>query len=234
MPSNEMTALLALQAKDLDLRKALLSLQSFPEERIRVESEIRSVESEVDELRSKIKEFEVSGERMEADTEAADEKIRKLKNQQLEVKKNEEYEALNHEIQNLENQIDEIEEAEIRLLDQIEEEKVVLTGKEAESAKVVGRLQQTLTKIDEDEQHFRGKLDGMKSEVEERRALVETDLLMIYDSLWKQIKRPPVVVPLEDQKCGGCHLRVSNEVYAAVQDFKVVRCDQCDRLLYLE
>lgn len=234
MPSNQMIPLLSLQSRDLDLRQALLSLQAFPKERAQVENEIAEAEAAVGEMRAGVKDSEVLRERMEADAESAREKIRRLRNQQLEVRKNEEYEALTHEIENLEKLIDGIEEKEIALLDEIEAARDALLESEVETRIRVEKLSKTLAKIDADEKSFRDRLDGMKDEVERLRSAVDPELLARYDSLWKQIKRPPVVVPLEDQKCGGCHLRVSNEVAAAVQDFRAVTCDQCGRLLYVE
>jgi len=229
-----MIPLLSLQSRDLDLRQALLSLQAFPKERAQVENEIAEAEAAVGEMRDRKSGSEVLRERMEADAESAREKIRRLRNQQLEVRKNEEYEALTHEIENLEKLIDGIEEKEIALLDEIEAARDALLEKESEAKAKIDRLSKTLAKIDADEKSFRERLDGMKDEVERLRSAVDPELLARYDSLWKQIKRPPVVVPLEDQKCGGCHLRVSNEVAAAVQDFRAVTCDQCGRLLYVE
>jgi len=234
MPSNQMIPLLALQSRDLELRKALLSLQSFPVEREQVEKEVAAEKQDLADARMSVKEAEVRREEMEADTEVASDKIRKLKNQQLEVRKNDEYEALTHEIEALEKKIDEIEEEELTLLDEIEEQKKSLAVKEAEVAKNLEKCDSVLGKIEADEDLFRARLSGMEQEVESRRAEVDPDLLSKYDSLWKQIKRPPVVVPLEDQKCGGCHLRVSNEIDAAVQAFKPVYCDSCGRLLFLE
>ncbi|MFP4352179.1 MAG: zinc ribbon domain-containing protein, partial [Puniceicoccaceae bacterium] len=234
MPSNQMIPLLALQARDLDLRKALLSLQAFPEERAQVREEIARAEAALGEKRAAVKASEVLREQMDADAESAREKIRRLRNQQLEVRKNEEYEALTHEIASLEKLIDGIEEKEIVLLDEIEVARSALRETEAATKARVDKLSKTLAKIDADEKSARDRLDGMKEDVGRMRPAVDPALLVVYDGLWKQIKRPPVVVPLEDQKCGGCHLRVSNEVAAGAREFRVVTCDQCGRLLFVE
>lgn len=234
MPSNQMIPLLALQSRDLDLRKAVLSLQSFPKEKLQVENEITEEKRQLEVVRNQVRESEVLRERMESDAEAAGDKIVKLKNQQLEVRKNEEYQALNHEIEMLKAKIDDIEEKEIFLLDEIEEQKKALAEREAAAAKVIQQCEKTLARIEADEVRFRDQLSGMEKDIEARRAAVDPGLLAQYDALWKQIKRPPVVVPLADHTCGGCHLRVSNDVDAAVQAFKVVTCDSCGRMLFLE
>jgi hypothetical protein len=234
MPSERMIPLLALQARDLELRKAERSLGSFPVERSKVEAEREAAEKEFEDARSGVKAKEVERERLEADAEAAREKIRRLRNQQLEVRKNDAYEALTHEIQALEESVDRTEERELALLDEIDAANQELAGKRKETEDRVEKLDRRLGKIEKDEESFRERLAGLRKEVEEKRGKVDPELLSWYDSLWRQIKRPPVVVPLEDQKCGGCHLRVSNEIDADVHAFKPVACDQCGRLLYLE
>ncbi len=234
MPSNKMLPLLALQLRDLDLRKAVLSLQSFPQERVRVEREMAEEKQRLERARLTVREAEVLRERMESDAEAAEEKIRKLKNQQLEVRKNEEYQALTHEIEALRVRVDEIEEKEILLLDEIDSEKKNLEQIEHEVGAFLGSRSKALAKIDSEEAKFRDQLSGMETVVTESRAKVDPDLLAKYDALWKQIKRPPVVVPLVDQICGGCHLRVSNEIAATAESFEIVHCDSCGRMLYIE
>jgi len=229
-----MIPLLTLQSRDIELRKALLSLQSFPQEREKLKKEKEQVIQQLEAARHKVREAEVTREGMEADAEAAQEKIIKLKNQQMEVRKNEEYQALNHEIDGLKDLIDGIEEKELILLDEIEEEKKDLAAKEEQTTKRLDELQKMADRIDADEKKFRDQLSGMEDDVQKRRGEVESDLLAKYDILWKQIKRPPVVVPLVDHTCGGCHLRVSNEIDGGAQAFKVVYCDSCGRMLYVE
>jgi len=234
MPSDAMIPLLALQVKDLELRKATQSLKSFPPERKKLEGEIEAAKSALEEVSLGVKNSEVERQRMEDEVEAAQEKIRKLKNQQLDVRKNEEYEALSHEIAALEKKVEEIEDRELVLLDSIDAAQTNLEEQEKVTASMVERLKRGLEKIDADEQSLREQLAGLEKEVEARRDAVDAGLLETYDSLWAHIKRPPVVVPLKDQQCGGCHLRVSNEIEAAVQAFKPIVCDQCGRLLFVE
>lgn len=229
-----MISLLALQAKDLELRKATQSLKSFPSERKKLDEEIEAAKTALEEVSQGVKNSEVERQQMEDEVEAAQEKIRKLKNQQLDVRKNEEYEALSHEITALEKKIEDIEDRELVLLDTIDGAKANLEEHEKVTATTLDRLKKAQQKIDADEESFRDQLAGLEKEVEERRLPVSPDLLETYDSLWVHIKRPPVVVPLQNQQCGGCHLRVSNEIEAAARAFKPVICDQCGRLLYVE
>jgi predicted nucleic acid-binding Zn-ribbon protein len=44
-----------------------------------------------------------------------------------------------------------------------------------------------------------------------------------------------VVAPLQDGKCGGCHMKLIASTVVAVQSAReIVRCEDCGRILYVE
>jgi len=44
-----------------------------------------------------------------------------------------------------------------------------------------------------------------------------------------------VVVPLQGQKCGGCHLKISSGIDTEVRkNGELMTCDQCGRILFWE
>jgi predicted nucleic acid-binding Zn-ribbon protein len=58
--------------------------------------------------------------------------------------------------------------------------------------------------------------------------------LRLYDRLAEQ-RGLPVVVPINDGKCGGCHLRISFNIDSESRKAdKLVTCDQCTRIVYWE
>ena len=64
---------------------------------------------------------------------------------------------------------------------------------------------------------------------------IDSGILDQYRYIKSQVKRPPIVVPLEEGKCQGCHLKVSGEVdSAARKGTELVRCDSCGRILYFD
>ena len=234
MPSNEMIPLLSLQERDLQYQRAKSSLRSIPVEREAVRKKIHLSEQRVEQARAEVRKKELERERFSSEAEAAQDKMNRFKTQQLSVKKNEEYEALSHEIQNMEERIGSLEDKELEALEAIDMARSSLREEEAGSAKEIALWEKDLEKIQKQEEEMQGGLDQLKATVEKMRKEVVPELLETYDQLSRQIKRPPVVVPLVKQICVGCHLRVSNEVEAKVQNFQAVCCDQCGRLLYLE
>ena len=86
-----------------------------------------------------------------------------------------------------------------------------------------------------EEEEKKAELDDLKNEIEETRKEVEPVFLSTYDRVSKIVSRPPYMAPIVDQKCTGCHLRVSNDVVSSVLvEKKITQCDQCGRIVYVE
>ena len=229
-----MSTLLVLQSRDRDLRKSRQRLDNYPREQERLDREVAEAEARRTAARDELRAAEVTRQGLAQGAEEARTKIQRLRNQQLEVRKNEEYQALNHEIAALEERIDGIETEEIGLLDTIAEREETLRAVSEEVDRELERLQRERERLEEYEAEARAQIGKREEGVAAARAAVPADLLQRYEGLLAQKKRFPVVVPLEGQVCQGCHLRVSNEVAGAVRDFEVVACDQCGRLLFQE
>lgn len=229
-----MSTLLVLQSRDRDLRESRQRLDNYPKEQERLDREEAEAEARRTAARDELRAAEVKRQGLSQEAEEARTKIQRLRNQQLEVRKNEEYQALNHEIAALEERIDGVETEEIDLLDTIAEREETLRSVGEEVDRERERLQRERERLAQHEAEARAQIGEREEGVTAARAAVPADLFQRYEGLLAQKKRFPVVVPLEGQVCQGCHLRVSNEVAGAVRDFEVVACDQCGRLLFQE
>ena len=77
-------------------------------------------------------------------------------------------------------------------------------------------------------------MKAAEAEVDLARAEAPSALLPRYDHLRGYIGLP-VVVPLREGKCGGCHLKVSNGVVTeARKGPEIVACDNCSRIIFFE
>ena len=84
--------------------------------------------------------------------------------------------------------------------------------------------EETKVEIEELEQSFGESIDQ-----------IAPDLLRTYRQVKRIAKRSPWVVPVENQLCGGCSLRVSNDVVAkALVEGQISKCDQCGRIVYFD
>jgi predicted nucleic acid-binding Zn-ribbon protein len=157
--------------------------------------------------------------------------IGRLKTQQFETRKNDEYTALGHEIERYAGDIARLEDSELALMEKGETLK-------ASSVAAASALTATRVKVQEElslmkERHV--ALSAQIAELEsERSALasgVESSLLARYDRLFD--KKAPAVVPLQHGICGGCHMRVTPTTFTQVKGEKgLAFCENCSRLLY--
>ncbi|MEM9227504.1 MAG: C4-type zinc ribbon domain-containing protein, partial [Verrucomicrobiota bacterium] len=174
-------------------------------------------------------------QRVDVDNEmqSLEAKVVKYKTQQMEVKKNEEYQALTHEIEGLQVRIGELEEREIELLVQFDDDTVVANTAETEHREQISIFEKEIARLKAQEADVKAQIGQASADVDSAREGVPTDWLKAYQRAQQRRARPQWVVPMQDQHCGGCHLKVSAEVEGKVlTDKEPAFCDSCGRMLY--
>jgi hypothetical protein len=233
MADPQIEKLLIVQDRDASLQKIEQELARIPRERAAIDAQIKEEEANVELARKSLKEKEVQRNELDVEVKAKEGAILRFRNQQLEVKKNEEYRALTHQIEQSEEEISGLEEKEIELMLEIDTAKETF---EAERATIEARIQAQHREIEmlgEREKNLKASVEGAKADLAQAREAADADYLSQYDRVKKLTKRAPYVVRIEAHKCGGCHLRVSNEVsHAALNSDEPHFCDQCARMVY--
>lgn len=230
---SKIEALLFLQGKDLNRLQAEQELKNIPKQLERLKASIAEEEALEAQEKAALQALELRRKECDVAIKECEAKIIKYKTQQLEVKKNEEYDALNKEIDHQKELMDALENEEIELLMKIDEESQRFSESQETHVKQIGFYEQDITKLKERETGFKQSIDTLIAETEKARTQVEPSLLSQYDSVKTSVKAP-FVVQLDDHKCNGCHLRVSNEVEVAAKHHEVgIRCSNCGRLVYI-
>ena len=205
-----------------DSRKAL-------QKRIAIESDT------IDLTRQSILETEARCKKIEGDVAEIEGRVTRYKTQQLEVKRTEEYKALDMEIASLIKQVSVLEDEQLELLEKIESEQSSLTAAESPLQEKISRLDTQLSDLDEREIFLSKEIDELEHSYKASLEQIPAELLRAYKQVKRIAKRSPWVVPVEDQLCGGCNLRVSNDVVAkALVEGQISNCDQCARIVYFE
>lgn len=227
--------LLILQDRDSRCDGIRQQLDAIPDEIAVEESNISNLKAQVVEREEGIKSLEVRRLDMEGEVEQTEANIRKYKTQQMQVKKNEEYAALEKEIEILKQKISEMEDEELLLLEEIDQEKATLKKIRAESEKQCHTLEARIELLKKNHAACGDELEDARQAVSDAEAALEQDVLKQYRYVKGQVKRPPVVVELDDGRCQGCHLKVSGEVESEARKGKALaRCDSCGRILYFD
>ena len=174
---------------------------------------------------------------LEGQVADAEEKIRKYRTQQLAVKKQDEYNALENEITTLRETIDDWETEELDVLDALDHAEAHLTETKEQVAAAVATLEVHLRTLDDGLAQNKNALGEAEAQLKVARDDLskDTEALRQYDFVRKQVKRFPIMVELVDGKCRGCHLRVSGEVESgARKGTEIILCSSCGRIIYFD
>lgn len=235
MVADWLQKLLILQDRDSRCDGIRLQLDTIPD-RIRTEeANILRLDEELSQRHDALKQMEVKRLDLEGEVEQTEATILKYKTQQLLVKKNEEYTALENEIKNLKTKISELEDEELLLLEEIDQHNYNLEKEKERTGREKHTLEAHVELLKKNYAASMSELDDAICAVKECEADLDPQVLQQYRYVKSQVKRTPVVVPLDDNHCQGCHLKVSGEVETETRKGKeLVRCDSCGRILYYD
>ena len=238
MPNPAIEALLILQDRDLKRLGLESNLKALPGDVARVEQKIAAEKAAIDVAKSEWRELEVKKKALETEIGSAEAKLAKYRTQQSLVRKNDEFQALGHEIETTERQIDEFEGQELEVMYAIDEAKKKFAAAEAELKTNISGHEARIKMLGEREVSLTGELKIAQAEVAAARAPVEPLKLRVYDRV--AARNMPAVVAIHGDKCGGCHLKVSGEVASGARGKGTdpiappPTCDQCGRIVYWE
>ena len=222
-----------LQELDLEKEKIEKLLLSIPKKIQVLEEKIAKVEKEKENARNQYRSLEQRLREIENQVQEGFDRIKKYKQQQMLVKKNEEYKALESEISNHSKKIELGETEEIEIMYQMDLEKENLESIE----KTFSIKSKSI--VDEIKQHQKNladlayKKENLKRNIDNNREDLDSNLLADYDQIRSNLNKLPIISKIKHQICDGCHLRVSQEVMGQIKDKNTVHhCDQCGRIVY--
>ncbi|MEK9773733.1 MAG: C4-type zinc ribbon domain-containing protein [Opitutae bacterium] len=227
--------LLLLHSRDRRYQKLVQELEELPRELARMDEKIAVEKESVELAMAEWKSLESQNNILEKEILSMNDLIAKQRNRQLEVKKNEEYQALENEISTLLRKIEERENEQIEVLLKIDGARETAEIAQGKITERVAEMQGQRDKRASLGEERKVEVEELKMEIGETRKEVEPVFLSTYDRVTKIVSRPPYMAPINDQKCTGCHLRVSNDVVSSVLvEKKITQCDQCGRIVYIE
>lgn len=232
MAAFSIAPLLALQERDSKRLAVEQQLKSVPREVAAVEARIAAEKAAIEAAKSEWHGLESKKKLLEVDIKGAEEKVAKYRTQQSQVRKNDEYQALTHEIETTQATIGTLEEQEIGVLLEIDQAKKRFSAAEAELKKNISGHETKIRSLREREAQLQAELKAAQDAVAAARPQVSEPHLRIYDRLAVKPGHP-VCVPVNGGKCGGCHLRVPTHIeVVAKTGSEIATCDQCGRIVY--
>jgi uncharacterized protein len=236
MPHPVIEKLLILQERDARRLSLEAQLGSLPAEIQGIRAKIVAEKAALDQAKGEMRDLEAKKKVMETEIGSAETKLAKYRTQQVSVRKNDEYQALGHEIDTVTAEIGNLEEKEIELLYQIDEARKRFNNAEQTMRDHIAGHEARIKLLEERQTNLGEELAAVKTEVETARAPLGEAVCRVYDRVASR-HQPTPVVALQGGKCGGCHLKVSSEVESASRardQSSLVHCDQCGRIVWWE
>jgi predicted nucleic acid-binding Zn-ribbon protein len=226
--------LIELQSLDSRLNELRARLATFPKKLAEIDARVSSAKGEVDQNKAAQLTALKDRKRYELDVEQWKERVRKYRDQTSQVKTNEAYKALQHEVQMAE---EEIAKAEDRLLEQM------VSGEEYDRR--IKSAEKLLKEIEEVARGQRSKTEADKSaaekqlaELDSQRAAITAEvpenLLDHYDRISKK-HRGIALAEIRDEKCSACGMLLRPHVFQEMRRMdneELFHCETCTRIIY--
>jgi predicted nucleic acid-binding Zn-ribbon protein len=234
-------SLLALQELDIRMAKMDEQLRSLPEKRKEAEKQYAAESEALNIAQAAYKEAELASRKYDGEISALQEKKRTFQAKSALIKNNEEYRAALLQIELCDHAVAELEEKQIEAMLALDgmKEKVLLCEQNLASGK------KRAEGILEDLKTLAANCQAQNDELQARRPELlkpfaerypDEPYLERYTRLRAGRGNPttPCVVPVLDESCGRCRMKVTAQLKNDTINGKLVLCPNCSAMLYYE
>jgi len=227
----DLEKLMELQQADREIQRLNEEVAALPRKVAAIEAKLATTKGAVEKAKSAIKADETARRKYETQIQDLRQKISKYRDQSLDVKTNEQYKALLHEIQFAERDIREIEDKILEgMLDADLNEKQLRAAEvelREETAEIEKEKAETRKRTEQDQKElaeWNGKRDKL-------RTGISSDILGHYDRVLRL--RKTALAEARDHKCGTCQVMIRPQTYDDLRkNDTIIICDSCQRILY--
>ena len=226
--------LLRLQETDKNLLRLKRDARTLPRKREDLVSRIEQLEAALKEARDGLLHQQSAIKEMELDVEATKDRVNRYKRQQMEVKDNESYRALETEIREAMRSIRMAEDSELELMQQLEDAQKTIDVHAAKLKEEEDGIQSDIVQIDGRIKEVEGQIAGVESDRTELTDGIDDAMLKCYEAILKN-KGDSALVAANAGTCGGCYMKIPTQlVHDSKNPEKMTLCSYCGRMLYFD
>jgi predicted nucleic acid-binding Zn-ribbon protein len=230
---SELEQLLVLQDRQQKIGQIQNETKTLPLQKKQLEEHLAASAASLEAIKQKARQVEVDRKRMELDVGTRTTSIARLKTQQYETRKNDEFQALGHEIERYEKEIAQIEDQELELMVEADKLKAEIAVEETRANTAKESVTRQLADLETKGTTLEKRMEELSVERGEIAAKIDEDVLNRFERLFAS-KGDAAIVALEHEVCTGCHMKVTTQTAVQVKAGKeIVSCEQCGRILYL-
>lgn len=225
-------ALLVLQERDVRVTALTADLESLPLQIEAVEQDAARRTAKFDELKNNTRLIESERKKIDLEVQSKQGAISRYRTQQQTTRKNEEFAALNHEIEHTEKEISTLEDKELELMEAYDKGLATVAQGQKELQESQQKTKQKKAEMEKRIAQVTADLAVAKEKQAETEKTVPEDVLARYRRILKS-KRDAAIVPIRGGACGGCHMKLTSQtVLSAKGGETLTSCENCGRLVY--
>jgi len=224
--------LLVLQDRDRKLMRLQREIDDLPERQAMIEAPLEAYQQAIDRAEEDIRNKKKEQNDLEAQIEQRRERIKKFRQQQMEVKNNDDYRTFETQIKKLETEITSLEDKELELMEALEGLETVRAEKQAAWANEKEGIDADLADVRQRAANIEQEYEAVKADRAKLAEGIDPDWLARYDRVF-QHHRDYALVSAENNTCGGCHMKLPPQAaHDARKLDSMTTCMYCGRLLY--
>ncbi len=229
---SELEQLLVLQDRQQRIKQIQTETKTLPLQRKQLEAQLATSAAALESLKQNARHVEVDRKKLELDVGTRTTSIARLRTQQYETRKNDEFQALGHEIERYEKEIQQIEDQELELMEQADKLKAQIAAEEKKAGAAKQSIARQLSDLEAKASTLQSRLEQLTKERGEIAEKIDEEVLNRFERLFAS-KGDAAIVALEHEVCTGCHMKVTTQTAVRVKGGKeIVSCEQCGRILY--
>lgn len=229
----EIESLLILQDRDQRILALEEDMKRIPIDKERAKERLANDLASVAAAKKAVQDNEVAIKNVELDIGTRKNTLERLKVQQYETKKNDEFTALENEIKRYNEEVDQFETNELELMEKADGLRADQQAAEKALGLTQSMVDEEIAQLDQRSEEVQKQHNEVKAERATLASDIEEELLSLYERLMKS-KGGDAVVSAENKQCQGCHMKLVPATMIKVQAEKeVAQCENCGRILHL-
>ena len=230
--NQDLKQLIRLQAIDVAIQELRSRVDRFPGISKALDEQLRSAQSGLDQAKVKAKDNQGNRKKLETEIGSIETKISKYRDQMMAVKTNDEYRALQHEIEHAQRTIRKIEDDILNLMMEAESAQVEIKSAELRLKEDQAKVDRDRKQLTEQNQRDLSALESYLKERKEIEASISADLVPRYERV-RKARGGIAVAAARNEVCEICQVRIRPQVFQEIRrNDQIIACDACQRILY--
>lgn len=224
--------LVELQKVDDQIHIIRKDLTSAPKEIEELKNSFTRLEDERARVVDKLNHLKEQEKRLNLDIEDDAGRIKKSKSKLMQVGNSKEYQAMMREMDSLEKMNRDREEEKAVMLDELTRVNEAFTDVEERHTVMQADLTEKEANLSDRTEKAQNELKGLDERRRETSKDIPLPVLSRYEFIRERLDYP-VIVPVDQGICSGCHISIPPQSYIELQKGKqILSCPNCQRLIY--